>query len=298
MLKLRLAVGSLAGIALMSSAMFVAAQESATPETAKVTITPPKEVAERGEMLFCTSLVNPPGETTAADGQTPEGISIDVMNQLTSMMGVKTKVVNLSSQSLLPALDAGKCDAAMGGLGRTPVRAERYGLVDYWQVPSGFMVQKGNPLKLKALEDLAGLRVSVKLGGRNFSLLSDMSDLLVKQGAKPIDVRPMASNVVSFHNLQLGRVDSMVADALVIYYFAAQDEKFEVAATPIPPSNWSIFMRKANTDLVSAVQKGIDSMATGGQMRAILAKYGIKEGIEICGGGNTCQGGLVQEVRQ
>ncbi len=265
---------------------------------AKPVIAPPAEIAKAGTLVFCSSLASPPGEFTAPDGQTPMGITIDVMHALGDLMGVKIKILNLQFSTLLGALDSGKCDAAMGGLGDTPLRRQRYALVDYWQVASGFMVKTGNAANLKTIEDLSGKRVAVQLGGRNASLVKDISDKLVSQGKQPIAQRLLPSNVSAFQDLDLGRVDAMVADAVAMNYFSTNSHgKFEVAATPVPPSTWAIVLPKTSTQLAEALQKGLGVLYENKQMLAIVTRWGVEKGVGICGGPRTCQDGFTQEVR-
>ncbi len=286
------AIGALVAIGLAGHVAPVAAQD-ATPAVA-----PPPDIAKAGAIVFCSSLASPPGEFTEPDGKTPTGITIDVMHALGDLMGVKIKILNLQFSTLLGALDAGKCDAAMGGLGDTPLRRQRYNMVDYWQVKSGFMVKAGNPQHFETIEDLSGKRIAVQLGGRNASLVKDISDKLVSEGKKPIEQRLLPSNLTAFQDLDLGRVDAMVADAVAMSYFATNSRgKFEVGATPVPASTWGIVVPKANTALTGALQKGITMLYENKGMLAIVTKWGVDKGVEICGGERTCTDGLTQEVR-
>lgn len=285
-------------LAAICAALAVGLTHQAAAQTpSKPAITPPASIAKAGAIVFCSSLTDPPGEFTAPDGQTPMGITIDVMHALADLMGVKVKILNLQFSTLLGALDAGKCDAAMGGLGDTPLRRQRYDLVDYWQVASGFMVKAGNPEHLKTIEDLSGKRVAVQLGGRNASLVKDISNKLVSEGKKPIEIRLLPSNVTAFQDLDLGRVDAMVADAVAMNYFSTHSHgKFEVAATPIPPSTWAIVVPKGNTALADALRKGITALYENKQMLAIVTKWGVEKGVVICGGAQTCKNGFAEEV--
>lgn len=281
--KLRAAFAALAVFLLLHAAPGFA-------QSVKPTLTPPPELAKRGTLIFCANLSNPPSEGTAADGQTPVGIDIDVMHALGAMLGLKIRIVNLQFSTILGALEAGKCDATMAGFGDTPDRDIRYNMIDYWRVASGILVKSGNPEHITTIEDLSGKRVTVQLGGRNAALLKVISDKLVAAGKKPIDIRPLPNNVVAFQNLDIGRVDAMCADAVVMSYFASHSKgKFEVGGTPIPPSDWAIVILKPNTALADAMRKGIATMVADGQMLAILTKWGVQNGIGMCGGPGGCQ---------
>ena len=283
--------------ALLTTLALLIQSPSASAQAAAPAIAPPPDLARAGTLTFCSSLSNPPGEYTEADGQTPVGITVDVMKALGALMGLKVRILNFQFSTLLAALDSGKCDAAMGGLGNTPLRRQRYNLVDYWQVASGLMVKEGNPLNLTTIEDLSGKRVAVQLGGRNASLVKDMSEKLEADGKKPIDIRLLPSNVSAFHDMDLGRVDAMVADAVAMHFFAGHSNgKFQVAATPIPASTWSIVVPKPNTAVAATLQQGISALYENGQMLAIVTQWGVQDGVAICGGERTCKDGATHEV--
>jgi polar amino acid transport system substrate-binding protein len=283
--------------ALLTTIALLLQLSPALAQQAPPVVMAPPDLARAGTLTFCSSLANPPGEYTESDGQTPTGITVDVMKALGALMGLKVRILNFQFSTLLAAIDSGKCDSAMGGLGNTPLRRQRYNLVDYWQVASGLMVKSGNPLKLTTIEDLSGKRVAVQLGGRNASLVKDISEKLEADGKKPIDIRLLPSNVSAFHDLDLGRVDAMVADAVAMHFFASHSSgKFQVAATPIPPSTWAIVVPKANTALAAALQRGISALYENGQMRAIVTQWGVQDGVVMCGGERTCRDGATHEV--
>ncbi|TCL06341.1 MULTISPECIES: ABC transporter substrate-binding protein [Sodalis] len=252
-------------------------------------VTAPADIKAKGQLTFCSDLENPPAEGMAEDGKTPSGVAVDIMNALGPLMGVKTHIDNYQFSGIFAALDTGKCDLVMASLGKTPERAERYGLIDYWRVKSGLLVTKGNPLKFHTFEDLSGRRVAALLGSRNETVVKQFSDQLVKEGKPGITLVSLGTNVAAFHDLLLGRADAMVGDNVVInFYMSKAPNKFQTVDMPVPAKTWVIATLKNNTALRQAVQAGIDELNTSGAMTKIVKKWGIDKGVDLCSSSHPC----------
>ena len=252
-------------------------------------VTAPADIKAKGQLTFCSDLENPPAEGIAEDGKTPSGVAVDIMDALGPLMGVKTHIDNYQFSGIFAALDTGKCDAVMASLGKTPERAQRYGLVDYWLVKSGLLVSKGNPLKLAKFEDLSGRRVAALMGSRNEAVVKQFSDKLVSEGKPGITLVSLGTNVAAFHDLMLGRADAMVGDNVVInFYMSKAPNKFQTVDMPVPAKIWVIATLKNNTALQQAIQAGVDNLNTSGTMSNIVKKWGIQNGVTLCSSGHPC----------
>ncbi|MEX3963656.1 ABC transporter substrate-binding protein [Paraburkholderia sp. EG286B] len=250
----------------------------------------PAAIKAKKVLTFCSDLENPPAEGIAEDGVTPKGAAVDMMNNIASLLGVKPKIDNYQFSGLFAALDTGKCDLAVASLGKTPERAQRYELVDYWRFGSGLLVPAGNPKHLTRFEDLSGKRVAVLLGSNNSKALHKISDDLKAAGKPPIDIVELGTNEVAFQDLSLGRVDALVSDTVVMnYYMSRSHGRFSIGGVPVPPKTMSIAILKGNTDLRNAVQAAVDKMNSSGQMAQLIKTWGIENGVVACSSANPCQ---------
>ncbi|NDL62146.1 transporter substrate-binding domain-containing protein [Enterobacteriales bacterium SAP-6] len=259
------------------------------PHWSFAAIAAPADIKAKGQLTFCSDLENPPAEGMADDGKTPSGAAVDIMNALGSVMGVKSRIDNYQFSGIFAALDTGKCDLVMASLGKTPERAQRYGLVDYWRVKSGLLVVKGNPLHLASFEDLSGRRVAALMGSRNESVVRQISEKLVSEGKPAVTLVSLGTNVAAFHDLMLGRADAMVGDTVVInYYMSKAKDKFQTVDMPVPAKTWVVAMLKNNTALHQAIQAGRDDLNTSGEMSKIVKKWGIENGVTLCDSQHPC----------
>ncbi|WP_322106722.1 ABC transporter substrate-binding protein [Paraburkholderia sp. J41] len=257
-----------------------AAQDIATPAT----------LVQKGVLTVCSDLSNPPAEGVADDGKTPKGAALDIVYAVAKKLRLKPEIDNYQFSGIFAALDTGKCDLIMASLGKTPERAQRYALVDYWSVASGLLVRQGNPYHMTHFEDLSGHRVSALLGSRNAKVVKQISDQLVSEGRAPIDIVLMNSYVAAFQELMLGRVDALVADTVVINYFNQQGHgRLEVGGVPVPPKTWSMAIMKNNVELKNAVAAAIDQLNADGTMQAISKKWGLETGVALCSSSHPCE---------
>ncbi|HEY0208011.1 ABC transporter substrate-binding protein [Acerihabitans sp.] len=259
------------------------------PQWANAAVAAPADIKAKGQLTFCSDLENPPAEGMADDGKTPSGAAVDIMNALGKAMGVQTHIDNYQFSGIFAALDTGKCDLVIASLGKTPERAQRYALVDYWRVKSGLLVVKGNPLHLASFEDLSGRRVAALMGSRNESVVKQISDKLVSEGKPPITLVSLGTNVAAFHDLLLGRADAMVGDTVVInFYMSKAKNKFQTVDMPVPAKTWVAAMLKNNTALHQSVQAAMDELDASGAMTKIVQKWGIEHGVTLCDSGHPC----------
>lgn len=255
---------------------------------AKSVQAPPK-VAAAGKIVLCTELGDPPGGFLAEDGATPKGFNVDIMSAIGPVMGVKSEVVNYPFADIFAALDSGKCDAVMSNNSKSPARAARYNFVSYMTMRLGLMVRQGNPLHLKTFDDLSGHRAAVLVSSTTERLLKDASAKAVAQGKKPIDIQSYPQNTTVFRQLQLGRVDAFVGDAMTIGYFTnLLKNQFEVGGLPVEPLTIGIVMRKDDPQLEAAVRKAYFALYDSGYVQRSAKQWGMDGLVTFCRDEKPC----------
>ena len=76
----------------------------------------PSRIRDAGKLVFCTELAFPPWEMLDAQTQQPTGFDIDFAAAVAKQMGIKSEHKNIAFDGLIPALQAGQCDAIISGL--------------------------------------------------------------------------------------------------------------------------------------------------------------------------------------
>src|SRR5262249_54040992 len=99
--------------------------------TAGAATTAPKRIADKGTITYCMDISFPPLESYDPQTNKPVGFDVDLGAALASEMGVKSDFKNITFDGLIPAIQAGQCDAIISGLFDKPKRREVLDFVDY-----------------------------------------------------------------------------------------------------------------------------------------------------------------------
>ncbi|HZQ15778.1 MAG TPA: ABC transporter substrate-binding protein [Gaiellaceae bacterium] len=245
---------------------------------AAASVTPPPAIKSAGKIVFCTDPTYPPEESL--QGSTYVGSDIDIGNAVAAQMGVKASFKNTTFDSIIAALKTKKCDAIISGMNDTAARRKQVDFVDYLKVGQSILVKKGNPEHITKLADLAGKSVSVESGTTNRDFLAAESAKLTKAGKKAISIKTFPKDTDAAAALKAGRVDAYFGDSPVAVFYANRDKSFQVGGAPIAPIPIGIAIRKGDP-LTAATQKAIDAIYASGQMKKIVAKWGMTHAVTL-----------------
>lgn len=264
----KLALAAIASIAALGVVAAVAA----------AAVTPPPAIKASGKIVFCTDATYPPEESL--NGTTFVGSDIDIANGVAAQMGVKASFKNTTFDSIIAALKTKKCDAIISGMNDTAQRRTQVNFTDYLKVGQSIMVKKGNPLHIAKLADLAGKSVSVESGTTDRDFLAAESTKLTKAGKKAIDIKTFPKDTDAAAALKAGRVDAYFGDSPVAVYYVDRDKSFAIGGAPISPIAIGIATRKGDP-LGAATQKAINALYANGQMKKIVAKWGMTNAVSL-----------------
>ena len=246
----------------------------------------PGRVMTAGALTWCTDVSYPPGESYAADGTTPEGFDIDIAAEIARRWGVTSEVQPTGWDALLPTLRGNGCDLVISTMSSTfGDRAKQADFVDYLQPWTALMVAAGNPKGINTAEDLAGKSVAVERGVAPAAALRAASAELVAAGKPAIEiVTATQSDEKWVEQLVGGKVDALAGDSVHAAYHAPLPPyagKAEVGGPAIDPQPIGIAIRKDDAGMREAVAAAIDAMYADGTMKAIVAKWGIADAVEL-----------------
>ncbi len=262
----RLALGA-AGIALCG---FLAT-------AAQADIAAPQKIKAAGKIVFCTELAYPPWEMLNPETQAPEGFDIDIAAALAKTMGVTSEHKNISFDGLIPALQAGQCDAIISGLADKPERREAVDFVNYAVSGNALITRAENPATFKTLEDLSGLKVSVAVGSALEGELKKASDALKAAGKPEINILSLQSGTDAFQQLTAGLADVYFGSTDQAGYFNKQKPGLLKLASPqLFSLTIGLATLKKDKDLHDAFDGGLKELKSSGEYKKILANWGFE----------------------
>lgn len=193
------------------------------------------------------------------------GFEVDLAAALARELGVKPRFVQNDWSTLVPSLERGTFDIALNGLEVTPARAGRIAFSRPYYLFAERLVTRAEDQP--RLHDLASLR-----GQRVGTLASSQAwDLLLATGAAPV---PYEGVDEPFIDLEHGRTTAVLLDDIIVDRYQPRHPTLRVAGD-VGEGRYAIGVRPADRDLLSAIDGALDRIVASGELRRILAGYGL-----------------------
>jgi len=209
----------------------------------------------------------PPMEYYDTDGVTPIGFDIELTKALAEKLGLEIKYIDTTWEGILAGLDANRYDMAVN-ITILPARQERYNFTKpYIDSSMTIVTLKNSPIKIDKPEDIAGYRVAYqsdttaqyfteRLRNKNVVFTSFSYDKITN----------------CFDDLRLRRVDLIVVDNIVAFYYAHTergDAVFEVIWQGPSDEHIGIALKKGNDILTEALNNALDELFEDGTISEI-----------------------------
>src|SRR5262245_6632275 len=206
---------------------------------------------------------------------TLQGFDIELTQALCSRIKAECELVTQDYEGLVPALVAGKYDAAIASLWITDERKQKVDFTKpYYQAAARFAVRKGtgdigdtSPAALK------GRTLGAQSGTVQANYLQDTyQDSVIKL---------FGTEEEADAALAAGKLDAVLADGTALWRWLSQSREgrcCEFVGPPIKDPKWfgegvAIAVRKGDTALRARFDKAIDAIIADGTYKAINDKY-------------------------
>ena len=256
----------------------------------------PDRVKAAGTLVWCSDTWSPPFASTATGGNAEVGseavgLDIDIAAEVAKRLGVTSTIDPTGFDVALSSLDSGACDLVISYMTSTvPGRAEKADFVDYLGTWTGFLVATGNPEGIRKVEDLAGKSVVVAPDDPvSAPVLQAASNDLVAAGKPAIEIVTTTESAQkteeeTIGELAAGQVDALAGDSTANAYYVDKPPyagASEIGGPLLDPQPLGIAIRKDDTGMKAAVAAAIDAMYADGTMKAIVAKWGLTDAVQL-----------------
>ncbi|MEI3162262.1 MAG: amino acid ABC transporter substrate-binding protein [Lachnospirales bacterium] len=197
------------------------------------------------------------------------GFDIDLAKAAGEKMGVDVEFQPIDWDSKELELNSGKIDLIWNGFSITDERKETMEFTQpYLDNKMIIIVNEGSDIKTKA--DLAGKNVGIQAGSSAVDAV-EKDDIHNEFASMPT----YDTNVLALSDLEVGRVDAVVADQVVARYYLAQnqDKKFVILDDDFGSEVYGIAAKKGNTKLVDKLQTALDELSEDGTSAEISKKW-------------------------
>lgn len=297
-MKKRLIIFTLMLVASLLLGACTPATATPAPATAAPTAmvnVPDGAVSQKGKLLICTDFPYPPQEFYDENG-VPQGSDVDLGKEIGVRMGLKTEFVNSMFDTIIAAVNSGKCDIIISAQNITTERQKQVSMIPYFKAGQSMLAAKGNPKNIKTAMDLCGQSAAAESGTTQVDFLQGEGDYkekggltqeCTKAGKEPITVVITQKDSDALQQLQAGKVAVYFADSPVASYYTVQHpDQFELVGEILESALEGISVPCGAEDCTNAplsplgesVKAALKSMMDDGTYIKILEKWNMAGG--------------------
>lgn len=240
----------------------------------------PEHIAKAGVLVIGADTSYAPWEyISEKDGQTPEGIDVDIAKAMAKTLGVKLDFQTAQFDAILPALGA-KYDLGISAFSITNERMQAVNFVSYFQSGSLWAVKAGNPAGFDA-KDICGRVIAIQSGSFHEELIRQESEACVAAGKKAIEMVPFSAQTEALTRVAAGGADATVSGSSTIGYAAKQsDGRLETLRPTGALGEFGlngIAIAKKDTALTDLVAETTNKLIKDGVYKQIFAAWGVDD---------------------
>jgi polar amino acid transport system substrate-binding protein len=231
----------------------------------------PPNIIKAGTLVMSINPTLPPLQFVDDKGQL-QGMRVELANECCKLLGLAPEYIRTEFATMIPGLAAKRWDMINTGIFWTEERSKLMYMVPYEQAAISFLSMKGNPLGLKTVDDLAGKRISVELGGIEERRTREVNDIVTKKGLKPVTVMTFNNFAEAFQALKAGQSDAATCiDATA--KFQEQRGDFTRAISGVFPQTACFAL--ANKVVADAIVGSLNALKKNGTYDKLLDQYGV-----------------------
>jgi len=196
------------------------------------------------------------------------GFDMDLIREIAKVAGFEIEIVDMSFDSLIPALAVGQLDIVIAGMTITEDRRRAVDFSDpYWTADQSVVVREDSKENLTVL--FGDKRIGVQTG--------TTGDLWVEENL--LDTNILTGRVVRYDTFVMAMtdlinrsIDAIVLDSPVAERFAAE-RPVDVVGIIVTGENYGIAVRKGNQELVDAINDALRTLSETNRMGELVEKY-------------------------
>lgn len=233
------------------------------------------KLKEKGVLVVGTAITKP-FEFHDPDTNELVGFDVDTAKYIADKLGVKIEFQEMPFASLIPSLETRKVDMTIAAMYIKPEREEVVDFATPYMETGLVMVVRPDLVdKVKTPEDLAGLKVGVKIGATGDKLAQD----LIAQGID-LERKEYKETLESFADAEAGRVDVVLNDYLnTLAYLKDTGSNMQIVKTDDGEVNFlshvglGIAVHDGDAELLAEINKILEEMHADGTYDALYQKW-------------------------
>lgn len=231
-----------------------------------------------GALTICASNSEyPPMYWT--EGSEFTGIEVALTTRIAEALDREPVYTKMAFDGIIPAVNSGRCDIAMGSFFLTPERLASLGGVPYLDANVALIYPAGNPSNFRAVEDLAGKKVAVQRGSVQESAISGLDDRLRADGLAGIDIQRYDDPTAQISAVRNRQADAAGETEVFATRFFSETERPDLAYTGnffSTDSQIGFFFE--SEEVGAEVTRVMDELKSSGAAAAVVESFGMSPG--------------------
>lgn len=192
------------------------------------------------------------------------GFDIELVNEIGKVIDADVKVLDMSFDGLLPALQMKKVDLVIAGMTATEERKKTVSFTQPYYTASQVIIVKEGNNSIKSFDDLKGKKVAVMLGFTGDTIVSEIEG---------VNVERFNAAYAGIMALQADKVEAVVLDSEPAKNYVKQNPGLVLADADAEQEEYAIALRKDDKALLEKVEKALAELKANGTYDALIKKY-------------------------
>jgi polar amino acid transport system substrate-binding protein len=253
-------------------------------DTSGITVNPdlaarvPAKIKEAGVLIGGSDNAYAPWSYLAGeDGQTPEGIDVDIGNAIAAKWGLKYESRTAPFDSILPALGS-KYDIGINAFSVTNERMKVVNFVTYFVSTSLWAVKAGNPTGFDS-QNICGRNLALQSGTWHEEQVQKISDECVAAGKPAITILPFGQQTEALTRVAAGGADATISGdsqiALAVKHSEGTLETMKAYGVMGESGVNGIPVPKNDMELTQLVADTLNDLIADGTYAQLMAAWGL-----------------------
>lgn len=210
----------------------------------------------------------PPFETTNAEGE-PDGISVEMAEDLAEYMGKDLKIENIAWSGLIPAVQSGKVDVIISSMTVRPDREESVDFsTPYANAQLAILANKDSGIESASDLNKDAMRIAVKNGTTGFLYAND--------NLKNAEINTVEKTDTAILEVAQGKSDAFIYGQLTVFRSQKEYPEDTVALLDpfdVEPEPWAMAIKKDQPEFLKEINNFIDDYKENGGFNDLADKY-------------------------
>jgi polar amino acid transport system substrate-binding protein len=219
-----------------------------------------------GELVMATNAQFEPYEFYGDDGKIT-GIDVEIMTKIAEKLGKTLRIEDMDFDSIVAAVQTGKCDVGAAGLSITEERKQFVNFTDTYTTAKQVIIVKEDS-DIAGPDDLNGKIIGTQTGTTGELYVTDDYEA---EGLATVERFKSGNEAVLA--LTQGKVDCVVIDNNPAEVFVQKNPGLKILETEYTLEEYAFAVAKGNNDLLEKINKAVAELKESGELQAIIDKY-------------------------